>query len=240
MIAEKLMAYGSVNAEQVGFLEPATLPDARLRLQMMGGEFCGNATMSLASYLAHTDGLKNDASCVYPLEISGSNDTVYCEVQKNGVAFDAAVAMPLPEKIENVRLPNGEEYPAVFFPGIAHLIVPRDKADSNMIQRQIAGWSAFLNVDALGVILADAQCRSIRPLVYVRATNSGVWERGCGSGTAAVGGYLAAKAKKSVCIEVSQPGGVITAEALWADNRLSLLKIHNRVRIACVGTAWVE
>lgn len=237
-IAEKLMAYGSVNAEQVGFLEPASMENARLRLQMMGGEFCGNATMSLAAYLAHTDDIQDSAS--YPLEISGSNDVLVCDIRKNGSAFDASVAMPTPEKIETVSLRDGSSYPAVFFPGIAHLIVPQDEISAEAVEAQIADWCAFLNVEALGVILADAKCESICPIVYVRATNSSVRERGCGSGTAAIGAYLAAKRRESISVCVNQPGGSITAEAQWSNDRLFKLKIHNRIRIACIGTAWVE
>ena len=37
-IAEKLMAYGGVNCEQVGYIEPPRDPAARARLQMMGGD----------------------------------------------------------------------------------------------------------------------------------------------------------------------------------------------------------
>ena len=45
--AARLMA-ARPQVEQVGFLEPAAAPGAELRLQMMGGEFCGNASMSAA------------------------------------------------------------------------------------------------------------------------------------------------------------------------------------------------
>lgn len=38
--------------EQVGFIEPARVPGAISRLQMTGGEFCGNATRSLAAVAA--------------------------------------------------------------------------------------------------------------------------------------------------------------------------------------------
>ena len=40
-IAAQLLRYDGVGGEQVGFLEPSQT--ARARLQMMGGEFCGNA-----------------------------------------------------------------------------------------------------------------------------------------------------------------------------------------------------
>ena len=50
--AAKLLAYDGVGGEQAGFLETPTMPGADARLQMMGGEFCGNAAMSLGAYLA--------------------------------------------------------------------------------------------------------------------------------------------------------------------------------------------
>ena len=42
-VAERLIAYGSVYAEQAGYIEEAENPAAEKRLQMMAGEFCGLA-----------------------------------------------------------------------------------------------------------------------------------------------------------------------------------------------------
>ena len=239
-LAEKLMAYESVNAEQVGFLEEASLPGARARLQMMGGEFCGNATMSFAAYLAHTGGMEDGASAVYPLEISGADEILSCDIRRKGSAYSASVAMPLPEKIENASLPDGKVYPAVFFPGIVHLVIPQDEMDEKTVEASIAGWCAALDADALGILLVNGDYTSIKPIVYVRTTDSSVWERGCGSGTAAIGAYLAAQKRENISVSVSQPGGTITAEAEWSENSLSLLRIRSDVRIAAIGTAWVE
>ena len=47
--AAKLLAYDGVGGEQAGFLEKPAHSAARARLQMMGGEFCGNAAMSLGA-----------------------------------------------------------------------------------------------------------------------------------------------------------------------------------------------
>ncbi len=239
-LAEKLMAYESVNAEQVGFLEKAARSGAKARLQMMGGEFCGNATMSLAAYLAHIGDMQDGEKCVYPLEISGADEILHCNIQKNGSLYTASVAMPLPEKIETAILADGKEYPAVFFPGIAHLIVPMEDMDKAAAENAIAGWCAALNMDALGIILTNGDHSAINPIVYVRATGSSVWERGCGSGTAALGAYLASQKQKNISVSVSQPGGTITAEAQWSENRLMQLKIRSDVRIAAIGTAWVD
>ena len=240
MLAEKLMAYESVHAEQVGFLEEAALPGAMARLQMMGGEFCGNATMSLAAYLAHKSSMTEGESAVYPLEISGADEVLACDICKKDGVYSASVAMPLPEKIETVSLPDGSRYPAVFFPGIVHLIVPIGKMDEAAAEKSISGWCSALDADALGILLVSEDCSAIKPIVYVRATDSAVWERGCGSGTAALGAYLCAKAQQNISVSVSQPGGIITAEAQWTENRLSALRIRSNVRIAAVGTAWVE
>ena len=239
-VAEKLMDYGSVFAEQVGFLEKPAQPGAMARLQMMGGEFCGNATMSLAAYLAHTGGMQDGEKCVYPLEISGADEILHCDIQKSGSFYAASVAMPLPERIERVNLPGGKSYPAVFFPGIAHLIVPMDEMDESAAENAIAGWCAVLNTDALGIILANSDYTAIKPIVYVRETCSSVWERGCGSGTAAVGAYLASKEQKNISVSVSQPGGTISADVCWGENGLSGIRIRSNVRISAIGTAWIE
>ena len=53
-VATKLMDYASVGAEQVGFIENG---QGTIRLQMMAGEFCGNATRSAVfHYLDGKDG----------------------------------------------------------------------------------------------------------------------------------------------------------------------------------------
>ena len=56
-IAARLLAPDCVGGEQVGFIEPPSDPRAAARLQMMGGEFCGNATMSVGAMLARSAGL---------------------------------------------------------------------------------------------------------------------------------------------------------------------------------------
>ena len=40
------------SCEQVGFIEPAGDPNAQFRLQMMGGEFCGNAARATGVFWA--------------------------------------------------------------------------------------------------------------------------------------------------------------------------------------------
>ena len=60
-VAAWLLKPEVAGGEQVGFVEPPTDPRCAARLQMMGGEFCGNATMALGAMLARNAGLADGA-----------------------------------------------------------------------------------------------------------------------------------------------------------------------------------
>ena len=84
-------------------------------------------------------------------------------------------------------------------------------------------------------MLCDFARNEIRPLVYVKPTGSAVWERGCGSGSAAYGAAAAWMTGKAVQIPVRQPGGVITVKA-----DAERVEIRGRVKIVMQGEAWVS
>ncbi len=67
-----------------------------------------------------------------------------------------------------------------------------------------------------------------------------IWERGCGSGTAAVGAYLAWKNRKAVSVELQQPGGKMRAEAGYQDGVIPALYIAGHVSIVAEGIAFLE
>ena len=54
-LAARLMALPELHAEQVGFVLPPSA-GGLFRLEMMGGEFCGNAARSFGLYLAGSQG----------------------------------------------------------------------------------------------------------------------------------------------------------------------------------------
>ena len=238
-VAEQLMAYGNVGAEQVGFLEEPSLPGARARLQMMGGEFCGNASMSMAAYLAYTDGLPDGAHTEVPLEVSGADELVRCEIERWGDGYRGSVRMPLPESIEEFSFGPGCSYPLVSFPGIAHAIVPDTRMTPAEAEACIAAWCRQCGAEALGIVLTSEGCDSFRPLVYVRETGSCVWEHGCGSGTAAIGAHFASCRRAGSTLDLSQPGGVMRIQARY-DGSLTELRITGSVKIAAIGQAWID
>ena len=235
-VAEKLIGYANVHAEQAGFWEKPNLPGARARLQMMGGEFCGNAAMSLAACIARKDALAAGDTCSVALEVSGAPGICGCEVLRTGeTAFVCRVNMPLPESVENR---NGMTL--VRMPGIAHFIVPHLCENREDAGRDIRLLAEQVSEDAVGLVFFREQSAEIEPLVYVRGTDSCVWERGCGSGSAAVGAMLARRNRADVKIRLKQPGGVIETEAVWTNGALTGLTIRGQTRVVAEGTAYIE
>jgi len=99
-IATRLMSYDNVYAEQVGFIEPTRRPEAVARLEMAGGEFCGNACMALAAHLAYEAVLVQQESMDIMLEVSGTDQLIMCHVKKQQNEYNCQVTMPVPKQIE--------------------------------------------------------------------------------------------------------------------------------------------
>ena len=239
-IARRLMAGDSVGAEQVGYIESASMPGAAARLQMMGGEFCGNASMSLAALLAMRAGLANGEARKYQLEVSGADSPVNCTVTRSDDVWLGEVDMPLPERARVIDFSDGYNYPTVFFPGIAHVLVDEREMRPKTAEMLAPKWCEQLGVEALGLLLTDDPHTHMRPLVYVRASNSAVWERGCGSGTAAVGAWQAHVSGGDAEVHVVQPGGVISVRAKLRDGIFESVRISGLVAPVAMGTAWIQ
>ncbi len=241
-VAARLMVPEGVFAEQVGFVEPAENPAAVARLQMMGGEFCGNASMSLAAHIALRRGYRREH--VIPLEISGAEGIVNVRIRPEGGAYRCRVDMPLPEYVGMRSFRCGDEsleLPIVRLPGIAFAILEAPISEDDAL-RHVRHWCVETDSDAFGILLPGPEGfgRSIRPLVYVRATDSVVWEHGCGSGTSALGAWLALRVGETIEADIAQPGGVICAYAGCAGGKIISLAIEGVVRPVCSGIAFLD
>ena len=242
-IAEKLIAYGSVYAEQAGYIEEPENPLAAKRLQMMAGEFCGNASLSLAAVLAEEKGLKTGEETEILLEVSGADSLVNCLMKKEENGFSGKVAMPLPKAIEYQKFHlNGEpfELPVVAFEGISHIIVDASLWGETAVEKaELAAkvWAEEMPA-AFGILLFDEEKGVCRPLVSVQGVTL-IWERGCGSGTSAIGAYLAMKEGKSLSVSLKQPGGIMGAEVFLENGIIVSLYITGKVSIVAKWTAYI-
>ena len=220
--------------EQVGYLCAPCLPGARARIEMMGGEFCGNAAMASAAYLYACG--RAEAGGGVPLEVSGAEGIVPCAVRPlpDG-GFEGTVEMPPVREIADTVI-GGFPAVKVRMDGITHLILESPVTDeaAEALLRKAASESADA---ALGLLLWDGEEKRMRPLVWVRESGTAVWETGCGSGSTAVGAYLAFRRGDGyVREEIRQPGGVILAEAQARGGRVAYAAITGHVRVGPVET----
>jgi histidine racemase len=246
-VANKLMNYNSLCAEQVGFIEKPTMDGSHSRLHMMGGEFCGNASRAFAALLVHKDpGAfdRNDGKYTVPIEISGSDEVLNAVVkQVEDQVFEVNIKLPLFKSAGPFSTHyKGAHYQGalVEFEGISHVILfSGDDVPDEGLLRHIVKDEEHSMVDAFGVMFYNEKNNFMTPLVYVADTDSVVWERSCGTGTAALGVALSMSSQSSVDMHVNQPGGRL--EIITTMKKGVVVDIHlaGEVSIVAEGQVYV-
>ncbi len=247
-ISNTLMDYSNLHAEQVGFIESSREDSSLIRLQMMGGEFCGNATRSLAAYMVHShypQVSKIGDKYMVSLEVSGMDNIINCEVeslQKDNL-YLSKIKMPLPLSVKEIKI-HYENTPInlirVDLPGITHFIVDvekiMDKTEFYEIVKKTMNTEEY---DAFGVMYYNYNTNFMEPLVYVKATDSLFWERSCASGSCALGCSLAFMGKRSIDKEIHQPGGNLKVSVGYNEEKIDSLYLNGEVEIVSEGIVYV-
>lgn len=191
------------DVQQVGFISPA-YEGAPLRMDMMGGEFCANATRAYGLYSAgfyDTDGLVDIE--VYVSGHEGTTDVIAdVKNQKAYVALDA----PLDKKTVEI---DGQDYTLIKLHGISHLIV-EEKEDKEFVDKALEILKKDYKDEAYGVIFFDKEKLEMIPYVYVEGSETLFREGSCGSGTVAVVDYLeddVEKLDEDYKISIKNPAG---------------------------------
>jgi diaminopimelate epimerase len=248
--AKALLADPSLKAEQVGFVippsqnapqhSPGLWRGAGLwRLEMMGGEFCGNAARSFGLYVARRTGLSGKV----PLEIEISGMTSPVSVRLDVERGLAEASMP-PALAQGTLACEGAVLPVYVFEGIAQVIAP-DMAPSEQVFYNIkalfeADAAQDALPDALGVMFWDSSARLMTPAVYVRATDTLVFESSCGSGSAALGLYLTRNLNAGEeLLALRQPGGVIEVRVKKQPGEAAAVSIGGPVTLFYPDESWL-
>lgn len=247
-IAKKLMKNSSIGCEQVGFIEES-LNGSSLRLQMMGGEFCGNASRSFAAYMVHKRYpmilKEKGGSYSIPLEVSGLEKELIIKVKETPTEniYYSSVIMPLPERIEEVEFITNDKSinsTRVDFPGITHYIVDNSQIGNRPLFFQLVkDKMKEKNYDAFGIMYYDFQRSYLEPLVYVKDTDTLIWERSCASGTCALGVSMSHKIKGSINYEIEQPGGTLGVHVVYENNTVSSISLDGLVEIVAEGKLYI-
>lgn len=224
-VARALMARPE-GIEQVGFVCPYEGP-AWGRLEMMGGEFCGNAARSFGLYLAQQRGLAGPAEV--PVEISGCPHVL--NVRVDTTASTARAEMPLPIEVLSVRLQE-QDCPVIRFDGITHVIIPDQVPQEDWMHQAQQALSKRFDCDALGLLFWDTQQRFLTPVVTVRKTGTTVRESSCGSGCVALAVYLSQTCQNGAgTYVIEQPGGRISAQVIRQEGHIVQASIGGAVEI---------
>ena len=222
------------DAEQAGCLSGS---GRSVRVEMMGGEFCGNASRSAAAYWAHIHGEEG----VFEVTCSGAKAPMEARVKKLGSTpptYDAEIDLPLPLSITEEAMRVGEKEVSlihVVLPGIDHYVYFTEELDA---LAPMDYWLALKNKvstgplpDAYGLILVEEKSARMIPAVFVTATGTLYWERSCGSGSAAAAAALGLRHQKSLALILKEPGGPISIKAAMKDGKLTGITIGGPVRI---------
>lgn len=191
------------DVEQVGFISPA-YEGAPLRMDMMGGEFCANATRAYGLYSASfydTDGLVDIE--VYVSGHEGTTDVIAdVKNQKAYVALDAPIGR------EKLTI-DGKDCTLIKLPGISHLVVEAEE-DKDFVNKALEVLKKDHKDEAYGVLFFDKEKLEMIPYVYVEGSETLFREGSCGSGTIAVVNYLEddiAKLDEDYKISIKNPAG---------------------------------
>ena len=218
---------GVLDVEQVGFVVPSENGSPRApseRMEMMGGEFCGNASRCFASFLAlggediwERGPRPLEAALEVSIEVSGHSGLLRAAVTPRGndLGCHVAVAMPVPCGITAGSDAAAGQYSLVSFEGIRHLVLWDLEAEQMTVGQTLAE-DLSLTAGDYGLMFMGGGSTHMTPFVSIAATGTEVWESSCGSGTVAVACALAHREGRSVeALALAQPGGTLTASAVW-------------------------
>ena len=92
------------------------------------------------------------------------------------------------------------------------------------------------DVDVLGIMFYQPDKETMTPLVYVRASDSLVWEGSCGSGSVAVASAIAMDKKENIRgLKLLQPGGEIEVDIEYIDKKINKAIIKGLVSFVSEG-----
>lgn len=210
-IARALMSEHHLQGEQVGFLDLASNP---VRLDMMGGEFCGNACRATAAVMAWEKvGLKKTAGTWHgKISVSGVEQLLNLKVVLDQERPDYWVEMPLGSAglagcIQELEPGIG----LVSLPGIVHLCLDEQKHPfpaNYKAQAQNLRQRYGLSGPAVGCIWYRTDPHyQIKPVVWVQETSSTYFETGCGSGCLAIALWQSCGKNLPLDLKIMQPSG---------------------------------
>lgn len=248
-IAAIAMSPGYLAAEQVGFIMPSKIDPGSFRMEMMGGEFCGNASRSFAAWqsmykkdIGGSSANSTDKEISLYIDVSGSNKPLKSKVRsltsKN--YFNVSVCMPIPKWICGGESHDLGEYSIVAFDGINHIVLwNRLPSENDVKLSKDLLLSVGASIDAFGVMFYQLSSNIMTPVVCIKDVGSTIWENSCGSGSSAAAAAIAYKRNSSVDLTIKQPGGNLSVKVDWGGEIHSIV-LSGDIRLTSIGTIYID
>ena len=226
--AKAIMAKDS-KVEQVAFRTGEN------RIEMAGGEFCGNASRAFGMLLAKERGITGEAKI--SIEISGADGAI--PILVNTVENTASAGMPLPRyaKMRTVENVTGT---LVHLGGIAHFVVEGVEPSVEFFNRAEKLISEFSALEAYGVIFLEKNGSRMTPLVKVPDAGSLVWEGSCGSGSIACAVTRSIGVNGVYSEKYIQPAGEIIASVTRKNGEIVRASIGGTVSLGEIREIGIE
>ncbi|MCR4600808.1 MAG: hypothetical protein K5767_03590 [Clostridia bacterium] len=255
-VAAAIMKIDELGAEQVAFEVPPrkVKNPADGRLEMMGGEFCGNAARAYGMYICNKNGTD---TC--RIEMSGAKKALTVSVDREKML--ATAEMPKPERIKYANI-MGAEYPIVESAGIAHLIAnglaPDSRFEEFVFDRHKDSADAFGIQYVMFTVPGDDEevdepddnrisrshhehWFSLEPVVHVKATGTTTRESSCASGSTAAAWYMSGDDDEGTfTYHFDEPGGRLTVRIIKDGKKKQQCTIEGPVSLSEPRTVSVE
>ncbi len=202
-----IMEQIDTTVEQVGFISPS-YDGPPLRMDMAGGEFCGNATRSYGLYSAQF--LDEGGEGYIEVYVSGVDHPMYVFV--NTEENTAYVELPKAKNIGEITI-EGSTYKVVELEGITHTIIDDREEDEDFVDKALKAVKEKFQCEAYGILFYNADEDKMVPYVNVVEADTLVRESSCGSGTVAMGYYLNTAENENFQKVIYQPGGELEVRA---------------------------
>ena len=247
-VARVIMSKEYLAAEQVGYIVHSNDANHRIRMEMMAGEFCGNASRCYAAWLVSKHDKIKQMGRISPnqysimLDVSGHEKTLKASVEViDNHRFYVTLKMPLPSNIKNGYHDVLGSFCIVSFDGITHVILwdRKPNVEDIAVVRTYLQENSF-TVNALGIMFFDKQTNILTPVVSIEGVRSIVWESSCGSGSTAVAAALTYGDKCGVNKTLHQPGGDLAVKSVWADDKLQAIYLSGRIDFTSAGTLFID
>ncbi|MCR5813158.1 MAG: hypothetical protein K6G15_01520 [Desulfovibrio sp.] len=240
-LAAETLKNQALSAEQAGFVD---IPGNTLT--MAGGEFCLNATLAFGALLARREeeskkNMEPGRTHTARVTVSGWPERIFLTCTGSSSTWHSRAQIPLPT-IDCADLGDGQCL--VRLPGISHLLLDRSKnpleSDRDLAQATFSQLRQRYQLEeepCVGAIWWEKSAKMLRltPLVFVRETQTLVWEQACGSGSLALA--LALGQSQDIHeLSLQQPSGALLHVVLNASAQYAT--VAGEVRLVAEGMYW--